>query len=244
MNTLDEKKLASALPNAVKLTVVEQTGSTNDDLKKAAKAGAADRTVLIAERQSEGRGREGRSFYSERGLYMSVLLPWQPETAPFVTHLSAVAVVRALQKAAGVKASIKWVNDVFVEGKKVCGILTESVICGNERRLVVGIGVNVDSPDFPKELQKTAGRVSCDKNALATLLLQEIFALFDDFCADELRREYRDACFLTGKRVTVLKAEPREATVFGLDDALGLIVRYDDGSQETLLSGEVHLLLR
>ena len=245
----EEKRIIALLNRPVDLFVVTETGSTNDDLKAAAKEGAADYTVLIADRQTGGRGREGRSFFSESGLYMSVLLPWRAASAPYLTHLAAIAVAKALRSAAGVSPSIKWVNDVYVDGKKVCGILSESVSLGEARRVVIGIGVNLSSPDtpFPDELKEIAGSVSCEKTLLAAAILKELFRLFESFSAKTVREEYAALCFLKGKRVTVVKDQKeREATALGLDDALGLVVRYDDGTSETLISGEVRvrLLLR
>lgn len=244
MNEANEILIKPLLNKRIDLTVVSETVSTSDDLKAAARAGASDYTTLIAKRQVGGRGREGRRFYSEGGLYMSVLLPWRGDSAPFITQIAAIAVARALQETARVTPTIKWVNDLFVNGKKVCGILAESVIAGEERRIVVGIGVNAGVPEtaFPDELKEIAGSVACDKNLLTAALLNQLFALLDDFSVESVREDYRARCFPIGTRLTVIKGEAeRKATARGLDDALGLIVEYDDGTRERLISGEVRV---
>jgi len=244
MNEVKQDKIIALLDSAINLTVLSETGSTNDDLKAAARAGAADYTVLIAKRQIGGRGREGRRFFSEGGLYLSVLLPWRDDSAPYLTQIAAVAVARALESTAGISPTIKWVNDLFVNGKKVCGILAESVMVGDERRTIVGIGVNAGTPEsaFPGDLKNIAGSVSCDKNRLAAAILNQLFALFDDFSLETVRENYRTRCFPSGTRLTVVKGDAeREAIACGLDDKLGLIVEYEDGTRETLISGEVRI---
>lgn len=246
MNEAKEDRIKALLDREVDITVVAETGSTNDDLKAAAKAGATVPLVLIAERQLGGRGREGRRFFSEHGLYMSILLPWQDDLAPFLTHVAAVAVARAIRALVKVTPMVKWVNDVYVAGRKVCGILTESVVTPFGRRIVLGIGVNVDAPEssFPEQLRSIAGSVSCDKSALAAAILKELFSLCERFSLAALREEYSALSFPAGTRLTVITGEKeRTATARGLSNALGLIVEYDDGSFETLISGEVRIKL-
>lgn len=245
MNEANQSKIESLLDKRIDLTVVSETVSTSDDLKAAARAGAPNYTAIIAKRQLGGRGREGRRFFSEGGLYLSVLLPWRADSAPYVTEIAAIAVAHAIRETARVTPTIKWVNDLYVNGKKVCGILAESVIVGKERRIVVGIGVNAGVPEgtFPDELKEIAGSVTCDKNLLAAAIINKLLALLDDFSVENVRKDYRELCFPIGTRLTVVKenAAEREATAQGLDDALGLIVEYDDGTRETLISGEVRI---
>ena len=245
MKAFDERFLMD-LPHCVTLSHVAETGSTNDDLKLAARAGAPDYTLRVADRQTGGRGRTGHSFYSEKGLYMSILLPVQEETMPFVTPIAAVAVARAIRDLTKQSALVKWVNDVFVNDKKVCGILSESVVAEGGRRVVVGIGVNLDLPesDFPEDIRSTAGSISADRSVLAATILRHLFDLLDGGDLDALRKEYRALCFLVGKEIVVKKeAGHRKATALGLTDDLALSVRYDDGSQEDLIAGEVGVRL-
>lgn len=242
MRSLDLSVIAEAVSRPLSLRAVPQTGSTNDDLKAAAKNGAPEYSVLIADRQLAGRGRIGRTFVSASGLYMSVLLPVKKEVLPYLTHLAALAVCRALQETAAVTPCVKWVNDVFVNGKKVCGILAESVTVGESRRYVVGIGVNANTPPdaFPEELKEIAGSVIVDRTALAAAILNHLFSLAEQTPVEVIKKEYAERCFLVGTRVTVVKENSeREATVLGLSEGLGLLVRYDDNEKEELFSGEV-----
>ena len=226
--------------------IVAKTGSTNDDLKEAARNGSACR-ALIAEKQTAGKGRQGRSFFSEGGVYLSAILPPLGEAAPFVTHIAAVAVAEALRALTGENAEIKWVNDVYVDGKKVCGILCESVVTEKGRAYVAGIGVNTSEPKggFPSEIAETAGAVPCDRSALAGEILKRLFYHIVCFDRKNLQKSYTELCFLQGKEVVVVQNESeRPATVLGLTEDLGLTVRYTDGSKEDLRSGEVRLRLR
>ena len=228
------------------IEIVSETGSTNDDLKEAARNGAGVR-ALIAEKQTAGKGRQGRSFFSEGGVYLSAILPPLGEAAPFVTHIAAVAVAEAVRALTGENAEIKWVNDVYVNGKKVCGILCESVVTSGGRRYVAGIGVNVIEPKggFPSDISQTAGAVHADRSALAGEILKRLFYHIAYFDRKKLQKKYSELCFLEGKEVIVVKPESeKQATVLGLTDDLGLLVRYEDGEIEALSSGEVRLRLR
>lgn len=228
-------------------SAVEVTGSTNDDLKVALLRGAKDGTVLFANRQTRGRGREGKNFLSPSGLYMSVILPLRADSAPYLTHVAAIAATIAIRDVTGEDARIKWVNDVYVRGKKVCGILCESVALPEGRRVIAGIGVNVDTPkeSFSPELKEIAGTVSCDRTALAAAILKNLFDRIDDFSEISVKKEYRDLSLILGEEVDVIKGNRiKNALALDLTENLGLRVRYEDGSIEDLISGEVSLKLR
>ena len=245
MKDLDRKAF-SLLPRSVTLTHVAETASTNDDLKIAAREGAPDYTLLIADRQVAGRGRVGRSFYSENGLYMSILLPIRENILTYVTPIAALAVARAIRELTGDTTMIKWVNDVYVGSRKVSGILTESVVVDGIRRLVLGIGVNLDTPqeDFPEEIRSIAGSIHAGRSALASRILDHLFTLLDEGDLDAIRREYRALSFLTDKQVTVQKESGcLKATVLGITDTLALSVRYENGIREDLIAGEVGIRL-
>ena len=156
----------------LKLLVYPSISSTNTVLKSLAEEGAEEGLCLIAGEQTAGRGRRGRSFFSppNSGIYMSVLLrpALQAVDATSITACAAVAVAEAIESLAPVNAEIKWVNDIYVEGKKVCGILTEaSLDCenGQVNYLIVGIGINTRVPDsdFPEELKSIAGSAFGEK---------------------------------------------------------------------------------
>ena len=240
-----DKKIILSLPYPIVLSLTEETASTNDDLKVAAKEGAKDYTVRIADRQLAGKGRKGRSFFSEGGLYMSVLLPAYDDLT-LLTPTVAVAVAAAIRDLTEEDARVKWVNDVYVRGKKVCGILAESVVADDHRRVIVGIGVNLNTKeaDFPSEIRGIAGSIIADRSALAARILDNLFRLLQEdpkhICA-----EYKKLCFLIGQKVTVQKEDGcRLATVLGLTDRLALSVLYDNGQTEDLIAGEVTLRLQ
>ena len=209
------------LPHPVFCIHVEETSSTNDDLKVLARRGSADYTLILADRQSAGKGRLGRSFYSEGGLYMSILLPFDNATAFFLTHIAALAVARGIEELTGEGALIKWVNDVYVRGKKVSGILAESIVSPRGRHIVLGIGVNLDTPEegFPMEIRAIAGSIHADRSLLAVRILHHLFTLLDAGDLDLIRREYAERCFLVGKQAEVIKENScRKATVTGLTE--------------------------
>jgi len=246
MDTIDPNVVRSLTDVDVTYLKKSVTASTNDDLK----ALAADETptrpvVLFADRQTAGRGRQGRDFYSEGGLYMSILFPTLGEEARFLTHIAAVAVAESIRRA-GVDAKVKWVNDVYVDGKKVCGILAESIVVNGVREYILGIGVNVGTPKglLPSEIRGIAAFFDGDKSVIAADILRTLFEMINNFSPMRLRARYEALSFLFGRRVNVVKSdEKKPATVIGLSDDLGLLVSYDDGSSEELIAGEVHLNL-
>lgn len=227
--------------------------STNRLLKEMAAAGAENGAVLIAGRQTGGRGRLGRGFVSpEGGLYLSLLLRPEgpPERAASLSALAAVAVCRAVRAAAGVEAAVKWPNDVLLHGKKLCGILAESAVEAGKVRVVLGIGVNANlrREDFPEELRETAcslltetGR-PVDLDALAGELIRTLDTLTAAWAADAgaFLEEYRRLCVTPGREVLVLRGGAgRRALALAVNDGGSLRVRWPDGREEDICSGEV-----
>lgn len=159
-------RLNEPLCRHLSIRVVDTAGSTNSVLKTLAEKGAPHGQVLIAKEQTAGRGRLGRSFCSPKdtGLYMSVLLRprFSAEDALFITTAAAVAVAEAVDRFAESESKIKWVNDVYLSGKKVCGILTEAAMdfeSGGLNYAVCGIGINLSAERLPKELEAIAGGI-------------------------------------------------------------------------------------
>ncbi len=237
--------------------VLPEVDSTNTACKRLAAEGSADGAVVMADCQTAGKGRRGRSFLSPpgMGLYLSVL--WRPDCPPErllpLTALSAVAVCRAVEGLGGVSPRIKWPNDLVLKGRKICGILTELSLegeSGHVEYVIVGIGVNCRQrpEDFPPELREIAGSldmalpVTVRRPALAAALMEELDLLRREvMLRPELwLEEYRRRCLTTGSRVQVIRGDSRaEAEALAVDDRFGLTVRYDGGETETLRSGEV-----
>ena len=217
--------------------------------------GAKKDSLYIAERQSAGRGRLGRTFSSDLGgLYMTVRFERSvsPACATKITVLAAVAVARAIERLVPIKTGIKWVNDIFAGGKKVAGILAEGVL-GEDGKIalcVLGIGVNI-SNTLPPELSEIAGTLAsfsdnvpdiCD---LAAKIVKEIYALAD-VPFGEVIEEYRARSVLIGKQVRVIKkcASEYDARVLGISDAGELILELDGGEKEFLATGEVSVRMK
>ncbi len=245
--------------NDLVLHVKKKTGSTNTDLKKMAAQGAPEGTVVIAQSQTEGRGRLGRSFYSPMtsGLYMSLLLRPQISIieALNLTTCAAVAVAETIEEISGRDAQIKWVNDVYVGRRKVCGILTEAELDlerGMAQYCVVGIGVNTAVPEggFPEEIRDIAGaafeRTIPDLRCrLAAGILDRIMDYYARLSERSYYEAYRSRSLVLGRRIKILKAggESVSAEALDIDRDFALIVRHEDGSIQRIQSGEVSIRL-
>lgn len=238
------------------LRCFDEVDSTNSYLKREALAGAPHGTVAVADCQSAGRGRMTRSFQSPRGLgvYLSILLrPRLPASQLMgVTGMTAVAVCRAVERAAGVRPGIKWTNDLVLGGKKLCGILTELAVeseTGLTQYLVIGAGVNVRQgpEDFSPEVAAMATSLAREgypvsRAALAAAMIEELGALDRSLGGDVSPwvEEYRRDCVNLGRRVQLLWTDRQtEAEAVDIDEQFGLVVRLDGGSETTVRTGEV-----
>lgn len=237
--------------------VYDAVDSTNTQCKRLAMDGAADGTVVLAEEQTAGRGRKGRSFQSPRGLglYLSVL--WRPSCEPAkllpLTALAAVAVSRAVERVTGEQAAIKWPNDLLLHDRKIAGILTEMALEGESGQIdyvVLGIGVNVHHTpaDFTEEVASMASSLDAvlgtfvSRPRLAAALMEELDLLRREILwqPERYREAYRQRCVTVGRTVQLLRGEERHvATAIDVDDRFGLVVRREDGRLETVRSGEV-----
>ena len=237
--------------------VFVSVGSTNTLCNEKAKSGEAEGYVAVAGAQTAGRGRRGRSFYSPAGtgIYMGLLLRPPGLTGDQVlglTTMAAVAVSESIEALSGKKAEIKWVNDIFVDGKKVCGILSEAmyeVPSGALQCVIVGIGINAYAPEagFPPEISESAGCVfdkpEVDlKNSLVAEVLNRFMKYYDDPKSDAVYDEYRTRSMVIDKDIKVLKKDATlKAHVLDIDRDCGLVVRYPDGTEEVLNSGEISI---
>ena len=237
--------------------VVDEINSTNSYLKNNAE-NLKDGAVIIAKKQTAGRGRLGRSFISEKGgLYMSLLIKPSlcAEKSLFITTTTAVAVARAIETVSDKKTGIKWVNDLFIDGKKVCGILVESTTNPKTGLLdyaVIGIGVNVYEPEngFDAEIKDIAGAVfgKNNDNGNITRLAAEILNQLSDLLAEpqskEVLNEYRNRSVVIGKKVDIIKGSNTvSATVIDIDDDAAIILELSNGEVIKKTSGEISIRL-
>lgn len=239
------------------IEVLAVTESTNTLLRERASAGAPEGTVIVANEQTRGKGRMGRDFYSpaDTGVYLSLLLrPKDLATheAVFITTMAAVAASEAIEAVSGKETRIKWVNDLYIDGKKVAGILTEASLgleSGHLDSVVLGIGINAYPPrgGFPNDLRAIAGSVfskrrSDGKNRLAAEFLNRFIAVYAAMEEREFVDTYRAKSFVIGKEIHVVSATgERNAFALDVDEQCRLVVRYEDGTTEALSSGEIRV---
>ena len=231
------------------ITVQSCVSSTNDLLKEWALQGAGAGTVLIAQSQSAGKGRLGRSFYSpDGGVYLSLLLrPNVPaEETLFYTVAAAVAAADACEAVSDCQAKIKWVNDIYVNGKKVCGILSESVWSGKENAVIVGIGANLTTPKggFPPDIAQKAGALPNVCKTAGTdfcITFLNRFAAFNkDFLTHSFLPEYRRRSCLIGRAVTLKKGtQIFRGVAEDIDENAALVLRLENGQARAFSAGEV-----
>ncbi len=238
------------------LVTARTLASTNDAAKQLAAQGAPEGTIVFAEQQTAGKGRMHRAFFSPAGtgIYMSLILrPAIPaEEALFITTSAAAAVAEAIESVAGKAAGIKWVNDVFCEGKKVCGILTEGACAmedGSLEYAVLGIGINAIEPTngFPESIREIAGAVCTRAEAgpdfrvrLMAVFLERFYGFYQHLREKTFLNAYRSRSILKGCAVTVLRGgNARQAMAGDIDDECRLEVRYPDGTIGLLSSGEI-----
>lgn len=252
----DMEALLGADGDGLTLEVLSCVDSTNSLLREKANAGCPEGYVVLAGQQTGGRGRMGRRFYSppDTGLYLSLLLrPTHllPSEAVGITTMAAVAACRAIEEVSHQDAQIKWVNDIYLGGKKVCGILTEASIgleSGSLDYAVVGVGFNVCPPEegFPEEISWIAGAIlprsqEGARNRLAAAFLKHFLAIYRSG-APGYAEEYRRRSLVIGKPIRVLSpAGQRPAFALDVDSSCRLIVRYDDGTVDALSSSEVSI---
>lgn len=241
------------LPEGVELYFYDSIDSTNTQAKRLLAEGLSGKELITANEQTAGRGRQGRSFYSPKntGIYYSYVFHPQKTLADavFITTAAAVSVIRAIERLSAVKPTIKWVNDVYVEGKKVCGILTEAVSDfenGALESVIVGIGINVSTASFPAELQDTAaslGDASITRAQLLNTAVEELVRVAEDLENPAIMEDYKRHSAVIGKEITFIKnGTTTKATAIDIDEKGGLVVKTEQGTL-TLSSGEITVRL-
>lgn len=254
---LSAQSIAKYIANdAIRIEYRDKVTSTNTVLKEMAEGGESEGLLLVAAEQTAGKGRRGRSFLSPNGTgaYFSLLLKprLKPTDSLLITTCAAVAVARAVEKHAGGKTAIKWVNDVYRNGKKICGILTEASFDmegGGLAWAVLGIGINMYFPDgsLPDELKEKVGAVfdtdAFTADDMSKIVADTVNGFMEEYAHLTDKRflaDYRSRSYLDGKSIFVIKGEKQyAATAVGIDDDFRLLVRYPDGATEWLSSGEV-----
>lgn len=236
------------LNTAFKVYEFDTIDSTNDFCKSLAIKGE-ENAIVIAREQTKGKGRLNRSFYSPKdsGIYMSILLTpdLKPEDSTLITTAAAVAVSLAIDKISGRKSFIKWVNDIYMDGKKVCGILTESCFKGSDYRAVLGIGINLYTSAFPDDIKDKAGSLFSEENDLKESLINSVlsnfFEIYNTLPKKEYMKIYKEKSMLIGKRVSFIKDNIKYfGTVSEITDSAEIVIKSEEETI-TLFAGEVSL---
>lgn len=245
---------AGLLPLGIEVFAFSEIDSTSSEARRCALAGQSAPALFIAESQTAGRGRMGRSFFSPKvtGLYMSLLFSLGDSLSQTVgiTCAASVAAVRAIRRVAGTNTDIKWVNDIYLNGRKIAGILAESFFVGERRFCVVGIGVNISTAetDFPIELRDRAGSLMADGDIripLAEAFARELWALISALPDKSFMDEYRESSAVLGKKIVFAEngIEYRATAKKVFDDG-SLEVWLDSGEVRVLSSGEISLRIK
>lgn len=250
--------MGNELKNLCKIIKYDEVTSTNTLAKELAKSGEKSDTVIIANSQTAGKGRFSRRFYSPEnsGIYMSILLHSEIDVSDItiITAAAAVAVCRAIKNICHVSPKIKWVNDLYLSNKKICGILTEGAINPATKKVdfaVVGMGVNLYENDFPPEIREIAGGIFENKvgdeikEKLTNEIIFRFYEIFKALPDKKFMEEYRANSYLSGKTVCyTLNGAENCGEVIGIDDDAKLIVKNKDGKTEKLFSGEVSVKIK
>ena len=233
--------------------------STNTRAKELAAQGAPHGTVLIADHQTGGRGRRGRSFHSpaRTGIYMSVIL--RPNCPPaqlmHLTCAAAVAMCNAVEAAVGIPPGIKWTNDLVYGSRKIAGILTELGLSptGMVDYAIIGVGINCSQTesDFPEDIRSIAGSLhtvtgkEIDRAKVAAAMMDAFFLMSEHLLTEKqvILARYRERCITLGREVSIVKADGniRHGTALDIDEEGALIVRFSTGLTEIVNSGEVSI---
>lgn len=235
---------------------VETIDSTNDELKRRVKNGLRDRVCLVADSQTKGRGRKGRVFYSPGGnvgIYMSYLYYSDRPAERSVTVTTAVSVMaaKAINEVTGADVKIKWVNDIYLNNRKISGILTELVPLGDKNAIIVGIGINIMPSELPEEIKNIAGSVltnadCADFSSIKKAVVEKIVNALDEFAVKESLEDYIEdyiklSCVL-GKQVIYSDWNGQfKAKVLSITEEGHLQVELENGEKRYLDTGEITL---
>jgi len=258
-NQLHEESILSLLDEQIRsrvsIKVFNSIDSTNLEAKRQLASGCSSNTIIISRSQQCGRGRLGRSFYSpdQSGLYLSYIIK---EALPLnqallITSAAAVSVTRTIEKLFTIPVQIKWVNDIYKDGKKIAGILTEGTSDFESRRMesvIIGIGINLFPPEggFPEELKDIATTLFDEErdvmNIFASQLITELSSVIKNLQDKSIMKEYREHSFVLDSDVSVISAHHSfKAHVVGIEDDGALVVKDQKGDFHRLTSGEISI---
>lgn len=244
---LNAQEIKKSLSFDCRVEYYKTLDSTNNVAKRIIAEGEDDVLLVVGEEQTAGRGRQGKSFYSPggTGIYMSLVVHPMIElqNAVTATTAAAVAVCRAIESLTDKKPMIKWVNDVYLDGKKICGILTEAVTDFETQTvssIIIGIGINLTTKDFPRDVQNASCLNADVKRAeLIGAVANELNRIVNSGYG-EFMEYYRAHSLVVGEDIVFIKnGVSTSARVVGIDDFGGLEVELADGTHTTLRSGEI-----
>ncbi len=235
--------------NGMQIHVLDCCPSTNTLAKELALSDPDLTALIVAHSQSDGRGRQGRSFLSPdgTGVYVSIVFPLTGalSSALTLTCAASVAVMRAIRALTGLQTGIKWVNDLLLDERKVCGILTEAVTVGSRTSLIVGIGINLRPMTFPKELESIAGTLdqpTLPRSELISEIVTQLLPYVRNPLDSGWLKDYREYSCVIGKEILRIENGTALPCVAQEIDGRGrLLVRYHDGTEELLQSGEISI---
>lgn len=241
--------------NEVRFILKEEVTSTNDELDILGKNGEEEIIVMLSESQTSGKGRMGRTFHSPKGsgIYMSLLL--RPSISPcdcnLLTPMTAVAASKAIEKVLSVKTDIKWVNDIYIGGRKAAGILTKAAFSSSEKTdyVIVGIGINLTVPlgGFHEDIKDIAGALrkevsSEERNRLVGVFLREFISYYEKLTEREYFDEYKKRLLYLGEKITVREKESfYEATAVDIDESFRLKIITEKGEEKNLYTEEISI---
>ena len=252
-NALSEYGIKAYLPKeGIEVKVFDSIDSTNSEAKRAVSAGLNSDGIFVADSQTAGRGRRGKDFYSPTGtgLYFTAVL--HPEVsltdATSITSAAAVAVAKILEQETKKDPKIKWVNDIFIDNKKVCGILTEAVSdleSNTVQAIIIGVGINLTTKEFPediKDIAAAAGKIN--RNRLSARIFEELSRLCYALPCKDFMEDYRKYSLVTGKTVYFCKnGNNYSAIAKSITDNGELLVVTPEGEEMLLNSGEISVKL-
>lgn len=251
--------LAEVKRENISLEFFDSIDSTNLYAMSMAERSVQPFSVVVANEQTAGMGRNGRKFYStkDKGIYVSLLIrPFDDVSQNMkITTAACVGVARAIKEVANIETQIKWVNDIYLDGKKVGGILTRAVTdmeTGKLSHIIVGIGVNCREMQFPKDIEDIATNIpgNFSRNQLCASIIDNVYNIMDEIVEKDFQEEYKSRSMILGKKILVHKNIQNNmnngipATAIDLSNNYGLIVEYENGQRETLISGEISIRLK